>query len=1209
MVPDARTCRTHLLSALTADLIGPFRLTDSPSAQELLPMAPSRFYHAGFLAPEAAREPLADPDKDEDETQVEQPAEEADDAEPEPKRPKLFPASMGLSVLLPAGCNRVFARVDFASYEPKAIDELPLELQARLEGNVTSAAQGEDDNSTAGAGRTRRSLPKKPWQRLPHMGEFFEVPLAAVTTRSGLMVPNAPGIILQARLAVAEAQGLPPGTQALSLFVINRRAPEATRAEQDRQFIFQVRLQLRCPEGIIPRPNLSGASGLDWDARVADLQFRKAVEYAVGHGVAVEVLPNEGEAHESESAHNTAQPLVTTVGTTFLPRYEVPRVKPRSADDGVCTQMGLLAELASADDVQRALSSLPTAYQAWLERQQAIDVSEGLSGESAEIRKQTQRQLLKQADQSRARIAEGIELLQRDPILRTAFALANRAMDLQARKRKPEAYAERNPSWRLFQLAFVLLCLPSLADGQHPHREDVELVFFPTGGGKTEAYLGVIAFLLVLRRMQGAERPDGGLGVTVILRYTLRLLTLDQLDRAATLICALEHLRSQHDQGATELPDLGKERFSIGLWVGGAATANRLDQASKQVSDHREGRGASPCPLTQCPWCRTPLTPQSFDMRPNPKQPEWLRSACPDFRCEFSAGQNPLGLPLVYVDEQVYQELPCFILATVDKFATLPYRGQAGKLFGKVLAQASSNGGGASKGKATQTHLPGSAPTTPPHFLGPADGRVPSGSRRLPEGLLPPELIVQDELHLISGPLGTMVGLYETAIDLLCTRKLPDGSAIRPKILASTATVRRADQQIAALYGRAPYQTRLFPPPGIDDGETFFAEVDHHNAGRLYVGIAAAGRAMKASCLRTYVSVLAAANHLLDKQGPPDQPADHFMTVAGYFNSLRELGGMRRLVEDDARQRALGATDRASLDSLGPHPFLKNRQLALEPLELTSRETTAAITESKARLSTPYLLQKEPCDVLLASNMISVGVDIDRLGVMVIAGQPKTTAEYIQASSRVGRPTSAAGLVLTCLNPAKARDRSHYERFIAFHQCFYRYVEATSVTPFAMPALDRGLCGSLVSMARFMVDALSGDEQVHLLGEYRGQVQAAVEALCERAGNQAQLGHAALTHGEDTQRLAELVKDRAENLLDTWQVRARRAKEDGQPLVYSRPKRSSKRDPLLRDPLDRGELNPQDEADAAALKFLAPHSMRDVEPSVPLWVNEKMTRY
>ena len=283
--------------------------------------------------------------------------------------------------------------------------------------------------------------------------------------------------------------------------------------------------------------------------------------------------------------------------------------------------------------------------------------------------------------------------------------------------------------------------LPGIVDPHHHDREVVDLLFFPTGGGKTEAYLGLAAFTLVYRRLRNPGYASAGL--SVLMRYTLRLLTLDQLGRAATLICALE-LERQKDADT-----LGAWPFEIGLWVGRAATPNRMggkgdndpnSARAKTIAFQNDDRKPAPIPLENCPWCGAKFKPQSFQLVPNANEPTDLRVVCVNRRCDFTRDQP---LPILAVDEPIYRRLPCFLIATVDKFAAMPWTGQVGAFFGRV--------------ERYDQH----------GFYGPCEK---DRGRPLPAPLQPPDLIIQDELHLISGPLGTMVGLYETALDELCSR-------------------------------------------------------------------------------------------------------------------------------------------------------------------------------------------------------------------------------------------------------------------------------------------------------------------------------------------------------------------------------------------------------------------------------------------------------
>jgi len=1179
--------RDHLVRALAADLIGPFDVdcaAPSPTENgdataprtehdELLPIAPSRWYLCGFLAPQEQRQLEEDEPTDDDalanqgEARPDEP-----DAEAAPRAQKRqWPASIGMTLLLPKRTRALDVTVRWADY----VQEEPLSVESgHLDSQGTPISQAASwSTQPKPAKRARRPTGRAGWRRVVPPPVRISVDLDPERLRAGIDVPGSRGLRLRGELRPTGAAGI-PDAQALSLFLVNERAPVTTRGRCDEAFAFGVELEVSCPDGMVPRPDLAGGQAAgdqatDWDDRVAALQYRDHREYAVGHGVSVEVLADlangaTGQPTDPRDASPTAHPSTTgapraaaaptRARTTWLPRASVLRVEPFRHPD-IEVRMDELAALDGAAAVNRALGHLPQAYGAWLREQAAIP----LDGESRRSLRETRDELLAMAEKTRVRLADGIALLARDPEVRRAFCLANGAMADQARKRpRPDAAGvEEVPTWRLFQLAFVLLNLPSISDPAHPERDTVELIFFPTGGGKTEAYLGVIACVLLLRRIRRRKLPDQGLGVAVVLRYTLRLLTLDQLGRAATLMCALELLRRKD----TAL--LGEERFSLGLWVGRSATANTFIEVKKQLETYRHDpseRALSPFPLAGCPWCREEFSRTSFDVEQTKGLPAQVVVRCPRFDCEFKT-----GVPVLFVDEEIYRELPGFVIATVDKFAMLPWRGETAALFGKVTHR--------------QDHV----------FYGAVDGKVPKGALKLPEGLLPPELIVQDELHLISGPLGTMVGLYETAVDLLCTRADTSAGAatgrsarpLRPKILASTATVKRARDQILALYAR---RSRVFPPPEVNAAETFFARVDREAPGRLYLGVAAPGRAIKAILIRTYTALLTAAHACYDREGPARQPADPYLTLVGYFNSLRELGGMRRLVESEVHQACLKPR---SLQSGAGVPWFASAELGT-PVELTSRESTFAVAQAKHALAR-FASDPQHVDVVLASNMISVGVDIDRLGLMVVAGQPKSTSEYIQATSRVGRDRDRPGLVVAVLNAHKPRDRSYYEHFAAYHESFYRRVEATSVTPFAGPALDRGMAGALVAMTRLSDPDLNPPTGFMELLDRREVAEAAVQHLAERARQ---------VTGKDE--LAAVLLDRGRHFLDAWQRVIDSATEAAGARTYSRfdPGAAKLGRPVLA--VAGARRDPSESIDEG--RFRCPTSMRDVESSVHLWL-------
>jgi hypothetical protein len=1011
-----------------------------------------------------------------------------------------------VSVLVPPGAAALDVEVRFAEYVP-------------IEG---------DDH------RTR-------WRRVPRQAALT-LPLTQALA-AGVAVPGCPGLRLVGHVeSVVGVAQVPDGCVAVSLFLVNGR-PVLDPQRRDEAFMFQVQLEVRPAQGaFVARPDVRAAASDDADDRVAELQFRSVLSFGVGHNVSVEESPTGA-----------------WVRTTWLPEGRVRAVRTRAAGHTE-VHMEVLASLTDGPALRAALAPLVADYSAWIAQQAQVAVG----AEHAE----TRAELLHDARIARDRIQEGIDRLVGDATARRAFCWMNEAMALAARQRNPERYADGSaPQWRLFQLAFVLLNLCGINDDEHKDREAVELIFFPTGGGKTEAYLGVATgsrsgAAPAARHRTALHQGAWGGGAAAL--YAAALDPRPARARGDPHLCA--------GAAAAQAP-AGAGRGALRHRpVGGALGHRQHHQAGGQtVTDYKNGKGSSPFPLTACPWCRADLKPTSFKLMPGPAAPESVQISCLQPKCDFNERQG--GLPVLFVDEQIYRELPCFLLATVDKFAMLPWRGEAGALFGRVHSREGQN------------------------FFGPMDTPLLNKKHTpLPDGLVPPELIVQDEVHLISGPLGTMVGLYETAVERLCHWATVSGAPRRPKILASTATVRRAGAQMRALFGRG--ETRVFPPPGIDDGESFFAEIDGAMPDRRYVGIAAAGRSFKAVQLRVFVTLLAAAEHARKRVGAA---ADPWLTLVGYYNALRELGGMRRLAEDEVRTRCARAGERLPDDAVGtPHRWLANRSVDAVPVELTSRESTARIAEARARLGLAHG-QKGSVDVALATNMISVGLDIDRLGLMVVAGQPKTTSEYIQSSSRVGRQAQVGpGLVATCLNLYRPRDRSHYEHFAAWHASFYRHVEATSLTPFSAPALDRGLAGLLVALVRHSDERLTPPRGVEGMPKLRAQADALAQVIAERACRVAGAVSEVTKEAEDA--LVAEVSLRARGLLDAWEKIIEQAQGDAGKRSYSGFDVEKPGKPLLRTALEVDPLKP---ATPEERKFIAPTSMRDVEPSVHVWLNLK----
>jgi hypothetical protein len=942
--------REQLEALLKKDLVGP-----QCGPEEVLRGRPSDVYLTGALFPQTSATDAEEVAAEEDDSQE----EEAEDGTPGaavPMGAMRRPSSMGISFALQSTVTHVLIEGSAGRYA------------RRWEG-----PDGKLSVTDYGRGAER-------WVRA-------ETLLATrLPVQEGLHHHSGPdGLLWWVRATRHEA------SWQVTLALTNTLKPPPGRVEGDAATFFQVGFRVKADGGEL-LPRRPGRPAVDEDSQLAEVLYRSAREWAVGHTCGATWEGDDGVSPDT----------VTWVESTWLPRERVKSVDPRGHQlfRDAPQEAFAAAELAKADGARLSmlLAVVPDAWSRWLdETQQKAEALASSGGLSAHSSTQVELQLAR-ARAAVVRMRAAIALISADSVVRESFQRAQEAMRIQRSwKEQQEVRAGKKASeeplvWRPFQLGFQLLCLESLArpagaDGlPSPDRLTMDLLWFPTGGGKTEAYLALIAFVLVYRRLKQSTSPDDGRGVAVLIRYTLRLLTIQQFERAARLVLALEaQRRKPRTKGR-----LGAQPFSIGLWVGSGATPNTVDEARTP-----EGRLLA-AQLARCPACGSAQL--QWDCEPGAQR---FAVRCADPHCPL-AGPGSLGIWTV--DEDIYRERPSVLIGTVDKFAQVVRRPETGSLFGR--------------------------------------------------GVSAPELILQDELHLISGPLGTVTALYESAIDRLCTS--PDG--IPPKVIGSTATIRRAREQVLQLFNRSVFQ---FPPPVLDADDSCFGVTDHQSPGRVYIGVTSSGRSPKFSLQAVCASLLQAASELPETR----EARDAYWTLVAYFNSLRELGGAHVMMHDDVRDSLRMF---AGLHGSGVRP----RGLQDEPLELTSRVPSAEIPEALARLETAWPAQT--CDLVLATNMLSVGVDIPRLGLMVVNGQPKSMAEYIQATSRVGRQ-KVPGLIVTVYNAGRPRDRSHFEAFRTWHQLLYREVEATSVTPFAPRARDKALHAVVVALVRHVVKA-GGDD-------------------------------------------------------------------------------------------------------------------------------------
>ena len=857
--------------------------------------------------------------------------------------------------------------------------------------------------------------------------------------------------------------------------------------------LFEARLECVIESGdLVEYPRVE-PSLLDEEERELELQYRGKRIYAIGHGAAA-----------NWDASLSRRPRIWS---EFMPEAEVPMMTVDTGGDDAVLRIERLAGGLMPEE----LAHFVDRYAGWIGEQERI---------AAGLRKREEgdaaRRICSRMRIALSRMRNCVEMLRTDRLASESFQLANRAMLDQMIRADLIAGKEVVPStyrWRPFQLAFLLTVMVSTIRDTDDYRDVLDLIWFPTGGGKTEAYLGLIAFLIIWRRR---KFPDTGGGTTTFMRYTLRLLTRQQFERAARMVFALELFRRRD-------PDLlGAAPIDIGIWVGGEISPNRYDQAKEIVDQIKQGRPGARYQLLleRCPWCGT-----SFDSTNGYRATDdEFHFHCTLRECAY--GADALPLPCNVVDDALYDRPPSLLIGTIDKFARLAWEERTGAFFG-----------------------------------------VGTRSR-------PPELIIQDELHLITGPLGSVAGLYEAGLETLLVQR-----GARPKYVASTATIRMASEQVRRLYGR---DLAVFPPPGLSYDDTFFARTDQERPGRLYLGFLTPMLDQQ-HCLAPLAAALLAGPHaLFDEDTDRDALLDAWWTQVVYHGSLKSVGNSHNAFATDIRDRGrtlvhelhhtrerepVEEFDAVSDGSRNLLERFRNTRIA----QLTSRGTAEENARTFERLTNCQ--GEEACiDAVLATNMVSVGLDVARLAVMIVNGQPLTTAEYIQATSRVGR-ADVPGLVLINYYRNQARSLSHYESFRPYHDSFYRFVEPSSVTPYTFQVRSRALHAALVIAIRHTCEALQRNKSAGDFNRESPQVKAVIAELkrrCERAAAESEQARDTASH--------------LDRLVGQWHDEARRCEHDKKQLSYRTPGKVLNSDRLL---YTHGE--------ARAGLWPTLHSMRNVE--------------
>lgn len=855
---------------------------------------------------------------------------------------------------------------------------------------------------------------------------------------------------------------------------------EQEKAEKERQEseakkrLYQVSLSVRTPEDVILPYDAKPARELVLEDQILELQYSDSPVFAVGHGASCGWAVNPDDPQSATEVYVDYLPT----GNILRPRFDTVAVNGRDFDDPDLFKLSTIANPSSdRGDLISRLRKFVQFYGQWIEQQTSIDAGDLVGAKEF---------LISEMRICASRMQYGLDLLEADDGCWEAFRLANLAMLTQRsqldelRKIRSSRRREGAPwpvpaheqieldsvsvfdcdaRWRPFQLAFGLMILPDLEPdidlgSRIVDPSNVDLIWFSTGGGKTEAYMLVTAYELIRRRMRFGSL-EKGLGTGVFTRYTLRFLTADQFLRTVSLVCALEKVRIQNQ---SILGSGTEHRFTVGLYIGSeSGSYSKVELAAQdldKLKTNSEFKGHK-FQLGECPECGTALIPSESDIEMHsPDSPyslfgiatpshDKLVYRCVNHNCIFNIDD---GIPVVTVDDQIYKYPPSILLGTVDKFAMLAFRAEGSSLFGK-------------------------------------DKKV-----------VPPTLIIQDELHLISGPLGTIVSLYEAAFETVIKQRFKSfglGSERTCKYIASSATVRDSDVQIRHLSGS---NSKIFPPRGIRSTDSFFATVDKNpNMARRYIGLM--GQALRSTSAAHWAcAAILQSTRYLAKKHQSRELLDFLWSLLVYSNSKRELGLINAAVNSEIYDRM-----KAYAEYQGQDPEEVQDLIGME----ISSTVVENIVDMRDELATPVsdLNTSIAKDIVPCTNMISVGVDIDRLGLMLVNGQPKTTSEYIQASSRVGRNPNemGPGLVIALYSPAKPRDRSHYENFVGYHNSVYRFVEPTSVTPGSEKALERAVHAAIVislrhsnnklrqnnSAAKFRSDA---ENEAAILSELRSRL-------------------------------------------------------------------------------------------------------------------------
>jgi len=1063
--------RTKLVDWVKSQLVGPAQLgTDGDGI--LMGEQPIHRYPCGLLFPTVKGGEGFDAVSDE---VVETDSDEEDLEESSIKKRYVPPSSVGFSFFIQGSGISFSLDVSAARYDAETRDEkgqfsrqewhrVPLKLSDSEQDILNFRAPNIEPGHSSQTKRERLSI----FSQNGEEGNRAGIDLLWRKTGQGWLVT----------VTLFNAKELPNDLE-------DREYAE----KQNEHTLFEVALNCQIHSGTVGDYPRVDPSLLSEEERELELQYQSRNIYAIGHGAA---------ADWKEKGNH-----VTHIWSDFIPTVEVPTVTTEiKGGDKEVLQMRFLAQIGTSknntDETIAKLTSFVDGYEHWVDKEY-LAVNNSSDKESAKKIHQRMKTAVE-------RMRQSLTVLSENELAADAFAMANGAMADQMQQVDSIRGISTEPhGWRPFQLAFLLTAIESTVNEDSDYRDIVDLIWFPTGGGKTEAYLGLIAFLIIWRRL---KFPQKGGGTTALMRYTLSLLTSQQFERATRLICALELMRRQN-------PRLGKEPISIGIWVGRATSPNTYKDALDTITQTlKEDKPTAPSwfVIRRCPWCSSNFAP---DTNYSVKHASF-KFLCKNDKCAYAASQDS-AIPCRVVDQDLYDNPPTLLIATIDKFARLAWEDRANAFFGK------------------------------------------NGNR-------PPELIIQDELHLIASALGSIAGLYEAAVDTII-----ESRGVYPKVIASTATIRMAEEQVRKLYGK---DLAVFPPPGFSCDDSYFAKTvpTSEKPGRLYVGYLAPMLGRNKCLAPLATALMAAPEAIFNEMGDDTNDLlEAWWSLIIYHGSIKGVGVSHNAIDIDVLgrldklKRELMKVSMSNRDESNSPPLNTNsitrKQLAVA--QLTSQSSAEKNAQTFTQLEIPRG-HSNCLDVALATNMISVGLDVSRLALMIINGQPLTTGEYIQSSSRVGR-SSVPGLVFTNYYRDQTRSLSHYESFKAYHESFYRFVEPTSITPFTYQARFRALHAALVISIRHSLSTMLNNNSAGEFEPDDEQTLKVIETLKRQCKKRCWIKkkegkHESMKLDPD---LFNLMAQHLDNLVIEWSERVEKSNESKRSLVFSEQDNTRNSDRLL----------------------------------------------